>query len=340
MEFTIEEIGGVAVACLKGVLDSAGIVRLQEHIEGLLISRERKVVLDFSEIDALDPMGLAELLKLSRWVKNGGFRLRVAHAAPHVEEAFRDNMISDVVFFPNVKLASDYPTDVPPLPRVAEAAPPKPVRPRKSIIRKYWWIGAVVALIGLMGVAGILLAGKYLHKKTVEFLTEDGQPWTSNLQESLKPGQERTLRFQVRNADQILPIRNENWVEMRVEPGDGQDLKRVVFRFAPDKDFAPTDTYFYVTLGDGKTRLRAPTIYLTSDVAAVLPKFNTTGRDYEKQGEGLEGFLLAPGIEGEQYGPDGISATGGSNIRYTSSGHEPYGVVFDGITARFSGEAQ
>jgi hypothetical protein len=144
----------------------------------------------------------------------------------------------------------------------------------------------------------------------------------------------------VRNADQVLPIRNEDWIEMRVEPGDGPDQKQVVFRFAPDKDFAPTDTYFYVTAGDGSTRLRTPTIYLTSDVEAVLPKFNIAGRDHEKHADGVEGIPLAPGIEGEQYGPDGISATGGANIRYRASGHEPYGLVFDEITGRFSGEAQ
>lgn len=340
MEFTTEEIGLVAVARLKGVLDSAGVVRLHENIEGLLIARERKVVLDFSEIDALDPMGLAELLKLSRWVKDGGLRLRVAHAAPHVEEAFRDNMISDVVFFRNVEAALDYQPEAAPPPRVAEPPPqPRPERPKKSLLRKYGWIGAAVVLLGLIGAAGLLLVGKFKNRK-VEFLTENGQPWTANLQESLKPGQERVLRFQVRNADQVLPIRNEDWVEMRVEPGDGPDLKRVVFHFAPDKDFAPTDTCFYVTAGDGKPRLRTPTIYLTSDVEAALPKFNTAGRDYEKQGEGLEGFLLAPGIEGEQYGPDGISATGGSKIQYSASGHAPYGLVFDGITGRFSGEAQ
>lgn len=330
------------MARLKGVLDSAGVVRLHEHVEHLLIARERKVVLDFSEIDALDPMGLAELLKLSRWVKDGGFRLRVAHAAAHVEEAFRDNMISDVEFLRNVDSALKFSLDGPLPPKVAEAPPPppppRPARPKKSFIQTYWWIGAIAALLLLLGVAGILVAGKFLNKK-VEFLTEGGQPWNTNIQESLKPGQERILRFQVRNADQVLPIRNEEWVEMRVEPGGAQDLKQVVFRLAPDKDFPPTDTFFYVTAGEGKPRLRTPTIYLTSDVEAVLPKFNTEGRDYEKHGEGLEGFLLAPGIEGEQYGPDGISATGGS-IQYSASGHEQYGLVFDAITGRFSGEPQ
>ena len=108
MEFTTEDVGGVAVARLKGVLDSAGVVRMQENVESQLIGRERKVVLDFSEIDALDPMGLAELLRLSRWAKEGGQRLRVAHAAPHVEEAFRDNMISDVDFFRDVATATKY----------------------------------------------------------------------------------------------------------------------------------------------------------------------------------------------------------------------------------------
>jgi anti-anti-sigma regulatory factor len=341
MEFNTEEIGGVAVARLKGVLDSAGVVRLQENVESLLIARERKVVLDFSEIDALDPMGLAELLKLSRWVKEGGFRLRVAHAAAHVEEAFRDNMISDVEFFRNVDAASKFTADAPRPPRVAEVPAPVPrqVRPEKSLIRKYWWVGAAALLAVILGVAGVLIAGKFASKK-VEFLTENGQPWTANLEESLKPGQERVIRFQVRNADQVLPIRNEDWIEMRVEPGDGPDQKQVVFRFAPDKDFAPTDTYFYVTAGDGSTRLRTPTIYLTSDVEAVLPKFNIAGRDHEKHADGVEGIPLAPGIEGEQYGPDGISATGGANIRYRASGHEPYGLVFDEITGRFSGEAQ
>jgi len=342
MEFTTEDIGGVAVARLKGVLDSAGVVRLQQNVENLLVARERKVVLDFSEIDALDPMGLAELLKLSRWVKDGGLRLRVAHAAPHVEEAFRDNMISDVEFFRNVDTATKYSVDAPPPPRPVEAAPPPPpkaVRPKKSFIKRYWWAVAGVGLLALLGVAGIFLAGKFASKK-VEFLTENGQPWSGNLNESLKPGQERILKFQVRNAEQVLPIRNEDWVEMKVEAGETKELKRVIFRLAPDKDFPPTDTYFYVTAGDGKPRLRTPTIYLTSDIVAVLPKFITEGREYQKDDKGNEGFVLSPGLEGEQYGPDGIAATGGAKLQYGASGHEAYGLKFDAITGKFSGEAQ
>jgi anti-anti-sigma regulatory factor/outer membrane protein OmpA-like peptidoglycan-associated protein len=342
MEFTTEDVGGVAVARLKGVLDSAGVVRMQENIESQLIGRERKVVLDFSEIDALDPMGLAELLRLSRWVKEGGLRLRVAHAAAHVEEAFRDNMISDVEFFRDVTAATKYAVDPPPQRPVETPPPPPPPRterPKPGFLKRYWWLLAGAGVLAVLGAVAVLVAGKFLDKK-VEFLTADGQPWTGNLQESLKPGQEKTLRFKVRNGDQVLPIRNEDWIEMRVETGSDKELKEVVYRFSPEKDFPPTDTYFYVTAGDGKPRIKTPTIYLTSDVKAVLPKFDTAERDYEKTADGKEGFLLAAGIEGEQYGPEGISATGGANIQYQASGHEPYGLKFDTITGRFSGEAQ
>lgn len=341
MEFTTEENGGVAIARLKGVLDSAGVVRMQEGVENLLNGRERKVVLDFSEIDALDPMGLAELLRLSRWVKEGGLRLRVAHAAPHVEEAFRDNMISDVEFFRDVNAATRFDVDVPPPQRLAEPVPapvpaPRPVRPKTSFLARYWWLFAGAGLILVLGVAAVLVASKFADKK-VEFLTGDAQPWSTEMKESLKPGEERILKFQVRNADQVMSIRNEEWVEMRDEPGPGENVRTVVFRFSPDKDFPPTDTYFYVTSGDGKPRLRSPTIYLTSDVKPVLPAFDLSSREFEKEGGNV---LLAPGIEGEQYGPDGIMATGGSKLSYTASGHEPYGLIFDGVTGRFSGEAQ
>lgn len=344
MEFTTEDLGGVAVARLKGVLDSAGVVRMQENVESLLLGRDRKVVLDFSEIDALDPMGLAELLRLSRWVKEGGSRLRVAHAAPHVEEAFRDNMISDVEFFRDVATATKYSVETPP-PRPVETAPPPPppaakVREKPGFLKRYWWLLlAGAALLAVLGVAGVLLSGKSLSKK-VEFLTEDGKPWTDKVQESLKPGQEKVLRFKVKNAGQVLPIRNEDWIEMKVESGPDKETKEVVYRFAPDKDFPPTDTYFYVTAGDGKPRIKTPTIYLTSDVKAVLPKFVTESRDYEKTADGKEGFLLAAGIEGEQYGPEGIAAIGGADIQYQAKGHEEYGLKFDNITGRFSGEAQ
>jgi anti-anti-sigma factor len=341
MEFTTEDSGGVAVARLKGVLDAAGVVRMQEGVENLLLGRERKVVLDFSEIDALDPMGLAELLRLSRWVKEGGLRLRVAHAAGHVEEAFRDNMISDVEFFRDVDSALKFTPEAPPPQRLVEAPPTpppaRPSRPKKSFMARYWWAFAGVGVLALIGVAAIVLSGKVLDKK-VEFLTADGQPWASTLEENLKPGEETTLRFQVRNSDQILPIRNEDWIDMRVEPGTSEDLKVVVFRFAPTTDFPQTDTYFYVTAGDGKPRLRSPTIYLISDVKAVLPKFDLSNREFDKEQGGR--VLLAPGIEGEQYGPDGIMATGGSKLSYSASGHEDYGLKFDSITGRFSGEAR
>ncbi|WP_035607867.1 STAS domain-containing protein [Haloferula sp. BvORR071] len=343
MEFTTEDIGGVAVARLKGVLDSAGVMRMQENVESQLIGRERKVVLDFSEIDALDPMGLAELLRLSRWIKEGGFRLRVAHAAGHVEEAFRDNMISDVEFFRDVNSATKYTVDAPPPRPVDPTPPPPPPTPkpqRPGFIKRYWWLLAAVVVLAGLGVGGMMLfSGKTLSKK-VEFLTESGQPWSDKVSESLKPGEEKTLRFKVKNAGQILPIRNEDWIEMKVQDGPDKETKEVVYHFAPDKDFPSTDTFFYVTAGDGKPRVKSPMIYLTSDVKAVLPKFVTEGRDYEKSQDGKEGFLLAAGIEGEQYGPDGIAAIGGAKIQYAASGHEKYGLKFDTITGRFSGEAQ
>lgn len=339
MEFTTEDNGGVAIARLKGVLDSAGVVRMQEGIENLLIGRERKVVLDFSEIDALDPMGLAELLRLSRWVKEGGLRLRVAHAAPHVEEAFRDNMISDVEFFRDVDAAMKFHAEPPPPPLPVEtptqSPTPKPV-PERSFFARYWWLFAGVGLLALLVGVAIVVAGKFTPKK-VEFLTGDGQPWTGSVEERLKPGEEKTLRLRVRNADQVLPIRNEEWVEMLVEPGGTEDVKEVVFRFSPTTDFKSTDTYFYVTAGDGKPRLKSPLIYLVSDVKAVLPKFDLSNREYEKEGGNV---LLSPGIEGEQYGPDGIPATGGARLQYSARGHEAYGLKFDTITGRFSGEAQ
>jgi anti-anti-sigma factor len=342
MEFTTEDIGGVAVARLKGVLDSAGVAKLHENVESLLAGRERKVVLDFSEIDALDPMGLAELLKLSRWTKEAGLRLRVAHAAPHVEEAFRDNMISDVDFHPDVDSALRFEAAAAaPPPREPEPRPdpqPKPP-PRPGFLRRYWWLlaGAAV-LVALVGVAGWFLFQP--DDREVVFLTADGQEWTRPVEQSLVPGEERELRFRVRNADQVMPIRNERWVEMRVEPGATEDTKEVIYRLAPDKDFPATDTFFYVTAADDKPRLQSPRIYLESAVKAVQPKFDTSARKYENHGDGKEGFLLAPGTEGEQYGPDGITATGGSGLRYTASGHEPYGLLFDEITGMFSGEAQ
>ena len=347
MEFTTEEQGGVAIARLKGVLDSAGVVRMQEGVENLLTGRERKVVLDFSEIDALDPMGLAELLRLSRWVKEGGLRLRVAHAAPHVEEAFRDNMISDVEFFRDVNAASRFTVEAPPPQRLAGLAPasdpvpaPRPGRPKKSFLVRYWWLFAGIGLIVALVVAAVLAAGKFADEK-VEFLTVDAQPWSGEMRESLKPGEEKILKFQVRNADQIMSIRNEDWIEMRDEPGPGENARTVIFRLFPEKDFSPTDTYFYVTSGDGKPRLRSPTIYLISDAKAMLPKFDLSNREFEES-TGEEGgrVMLSPGTEGEQYGPDGIFATGGAKLSYTASGHEPYGLKFDAVTGRFSGEAQ
>lgn len=343
MEFTTEDIGGVAVGRLKGVLDSAGVVRLQESVENQLIGRDRKVVLDFSEIDALDPMGLAELLKLSRWVKDGGFRLRVAHAAFHVEEAFRDNMISDVEFFRDVDAATKYAAEAPPPLREEKPPPPQPKPPpRPGFLKRYGWVLGAGAAVVILGVVATVAFSKLnlFQKKEIEFLTEDGQPWSSDITLSLKPGEEQVLKFTVRNADQILPIRNESWVDMRVKPGEDDTVREVTYRFAPEKDFPPTDTYFYVTTGEGKERRRTKTIYLTSDVEAVLPKFQTGGRDYENHGNGVEGFLLAAGIQGEQYGPDGISATGGSHLRYSASGHEKFGLEFDTVTGRFSGEPQ
>ncbi|WP_367871370.1 STAS domain-containing protein [Luteolibacter sp. Populi] len=342
MEFTTEDVGGVAVARLKGVLDSAGVVRMQEKVESQLIGRERKVVLDFSEIDALDPMGLAELLRLSRWVKEGGLRLRVAHAAAHVEEAFRDNMISDVEFFRDVASATKYSVEAPP-PRPIESTPPpppppKPARPKAGFLKRYWWLLAGVGLLVLGGAAAFLISSGLLADKKVEFLTEDGKPWTSDMKISLKPGAEEVLRFKVKNAGQILPITNDDWIEMRIDGGGDGKTRDVTYSFRPEKDFAPDDTFFYVTAGEGKPRVKSPKINFSSDVKAVEAKFLTEDRDSDKTADGKEGFVLAAGTEGEEYGPDGIPATGGAKLHYRATGHEEYGLKFDPLTGRFSGK--
>lgn len=331
------------MAHLQGVLDSAGVVRLYENLESQLVGRKRKVVLDFSEVDALDPMGLAELLKLSRWTKDDGLRLRVVHAAPHVEEAFRDNMISDVDFFANVEEATRFadaaPPVAPPPPSIPKPLDPRSPRPEPGFLKRFWLLGVVALVVVLLGAAGVLLMLSVFKDSEVLFLTESGEAWSAEVAETLTPGKETVLGFQVRNAEEIDDIFNEDWIHMSVEPGDSEDVQRVTFTFKPDKDFPPTDTYFYA-IGKDENRWASPKIYLASAVRGEPPVFVLGDRQSEALSSGETGYWLNAGKEGEKYGPHGIGATGGDGLRFSATGHEPYGLKFDSVTGKFSGEAE
>jgi len=326
------------VAHLEGILDAAGVGNLVEEIKNKAVGDPVKVVLDFAEVDALDPLGLVEVLQLSTWMKDRGGRLRVSKAAEHVENAFRDNMISDVDFFADIESATQYaaaePAPVAPVsePMREPVSPPPKKKPKKKSKLWLWWLLGVVVLL-LIGAA--VVGMKWFLKPSDPVFEVVG---VTNLEDlRIKPGETQQIQFKVQNAEQIIPRANPDWVEMSFkQSGEKEGDWTVDYRLRPTKGFSETlEVSFFASKGE--KRFPSPKVFVRADVVPTPPKFDLRSHEVVMTSGGKKGYLLDPGQVGEQYGPAGLVATGGPNVRYEAYGYKRWGLFFEPNTGKFTG---
>lgn len=88
MELTLKKDGKKAVASIKGQLDTLTAPEFKKVLLELIDNGERKIILDFSELDFISTPGLSGILVLVRRMKVEKGELSVAALKGQVKKVF------------------------------------------------------------------------------------------------------------------------------------------------------------------------------------------------------------------------------------------------------------
>ena len=86
---------------LHGVLDLANAKALEDEFMRIEATSVSRIVLDLSELDFIDSMGLAVIVKADRRAKNDGHVLRVLRPKGQVGRAFEISGLDQLLAFGN-----------------------------------------------------------------------------------------------------------------------------------------------------------------------------------------------------------------------------------------------
>jgi anti-sigma B factor antagonist len=86
---------------LHGVLDLANAKALEDELIRIEATSVSRIVLDLSELEFIDSMGLAVIVKADRRAKNDGHVLRLLRPQGEVGRAFEVSGLDEVLAFGN-----------------------------------------------------------------------------------------------------------------------------------------------------------------------------------------------------------------------------------------------
>jgi len=89
MDVRIEQKEGIAVCYIKGEVNINTVSALKESFKTLLDGDSKKVVLNMSEVDYIDSLGLATLIKFYRDLEENGGGLALSNITPKIGSIFR-----------------------------------------------------------------------------------------------------------------------------------------------------------------------------------------------------------------------------------------------------------
>ena len=84
MEIKVEQVNGVFVARLSGVLDEESHGHFEEKLHPLVVERGNRIVLDLAGVPRITSMGLSELVTLAARANTKGATLVLAAPSPFV----------------------------------------------------------------------------------------------------------------------------------------------------------------------------------------------------------------------------------------------------------------
>ena len=90
----IKKDGEKAIACVKGRLDALSAPEFEKALLELIDNGERKIILDFSELDFISTAGLSGILVLVRRMKVEKGELSVAALKGQVKKVFNISGLS------------------------------------------------------------------------------------------------------------------------------------------------------------------------------------------------------------------------------------------------------
>lgn len=98
MQCTLQTDGGVVILHLKGKLDAASVTDFREEAQRQLRGGQRKLVVDFAQVDQVDGQGLAGLVAFYRrfTVEHKG-RLAISGLNPELRQFFDRTSLTRVV---------------------------------------------------------------------------------------------------------------------------------------------------------------------------------------------------------------------------------------------------
>ena len=88
MELTLKKVGQKAIARIKGQLDTLTTPEFNKELLKLIDKGERKIILDFSELDFTSTAGLGGILVLVKRMKDEKGGLSVAALQGQVKKVF------------------------------------------------------------------------------------------------------------------------------------------------------------------------------------------------------------------------------------------------------------
>ena len=88
MEITEDKRGEILILKLKGRLDSLTSNKLEERFLALLDKEEKKVIVDFSQLDYISSSGLRVLLLSAKRLRGSNGKILLSSLKEHIKEIF------------------------------------------------------------------------------------------------------------------------------------------------------------------------------------------------------------------------------------------------------------
>jgi anti-sigma B factor antagonist len=111
MEIRETKNGDVVILELKGRLDSSTLREIEQKLPSLILSGERRILLDFSELDYISSAGLRILILAAKQLHNSEGRIVICSMKDYIKEVFDISGFSN--FFPihrsQVEAMRDFP---------------------------------------------------------------------------------------------------------------------------------------------------------------------------------------------------------------------------------------
>jgi anti-anti-sigma factor len=97
MEVVRTQEGGIAVLTPRGRIDSVTCKPFEQHLMGCIDGGERRVIVDFAELDYISSAGLRVLLMGAKRQKAAGGRLVLCTMKDHIREVFDVSGFSSIL---------------------------------------------------------------------------------------------------------------------------------------------------------------------------------------------------------------------------------------------------